>query len=479
MTAGRLPLSIKVPAVVIVFMAAVAVFVSERVLTRLAEAQTRHLGDLATVYLDGLASALADPVVREDVWEAFDILDRAAHTNAVLKPTQTVVADAEGRVIAASDPRAVPSWSRLPAPLQAIPAGGMRILAREGTALADARRELSSGGRTIGSVHATFDIAPLLAERRSVLLALVGTNALLTVLLAATAWLTVTRMMRPLGVLSAHLQAGAASRIEPVPSATVDAAPHEFRRLFGAFNEMAGAVRDREALSRQLADEERLASLGRLASGMAHEINNPLGGLFNAIDTLKAHGTRADVRQRTLELIERGLKGIRDVVRTALVTYRTDAAARALNSADIDDLRLLVEPEIRRKRLEVEWRNAGYEEVTVPASAVRQIVLNLLLNACAATPAGGAVAVEAKVEAGRFVVTVADTGGGMSPEARDVLVGPEGAVAPSTGGIGLWLVRRLVREVGGTVSVGIAEPTGTVIRVTIPTTSEEVLADVA
>ena len=48
---------------------------------------------------------------------------------------------------------------------------------------------------------------------------------------------------------------------------------------------------------------------------MAHEINNPLGGLFNAVDTLKQHGDRPDVRRRTLDLIERGLKGIRDVVR--------------------------------------------------------------------------------------------------------------------------------------------------------------------
>ncbi len=478
MTAGRLPLSVKIPAVVIVFMAAVAVFVSERVLTRLAEAQTRHLGDLATVYLDGLASALAGPVVREDVWEVFDILDRAGRTDALLKPTQTVVADAGGRVVAASDPRAVPSWSTLPAPLRAVPQGGTRIAERAGTTLTDARREISSGGTLVGSVYATFDIAPLLAERRSVLVALVATNALLTLILAATAWLTVTRMMRPLGVLSAHLRAGAAIRIEPIPAATVEAAPPEFRRLFGAFNEMAGAVREREALSRRLADEERLASLGRLASGMAHEINNPLGGLFNAIDTLKAHGARTDVRQRTLALIERGLKGIRDVVRATLVTYRTDGDARALKAADLDDLRLLVAPEIGRKRLVLDWCNAGYDEVAAPASAVRQIVLNLLLNACAATPEGGTVAVEARVEGRRLVVTIADAGTGMSASARAVLLGPE-ADAPAGGGLGLWLVRRLVREIAGTISVDAAEPTGTLVRVTVPLATEEALADVA
>ena len=47
---------------------------------------------------------------------------------------------------------------------------------------------------------------------------------------------------------------------------------------------------------------------------MAHEINNPLGGLFNAIDTLKRHGSHGGVRTKSIDLIERGLKGIRDVV---------------------------------------------------------------------------------------------------------------------------------------------------------------------
>ena len=92
MIALRLPMAVKIPLVVTVFMAAVAAFVSERVLTRFQEAQTKHLGDLAAIYLDGLASSLVDPVVREDVWETFDIVDRARQTHAGLKLTETVVA---------------------------------------------------------------------------------------------------------------------------------------------------------------------------------------------------------------------------------------------------------------------------------------------------------------------------------------------------------------------------------------------------
>ena len=210
---------------------------------------------------------------------------------------------------------------------------------------------------------------------------------------------------------------------------SLDKAPVEFRRLFEAFNGMAEAVREREALSRQLAEEERLASLGRLASGMAHEINNPLGGLFNAIDTLKEHGERGDVRRRTLDLIERGLKGIRDVVRTTLVTYRADRDVHSLKRADVDDLKLLVEPEARRKRLTLRWVNDGYDELPTPPSVVRQVLLNLLLNACRATPEGSQVAFEAHVEGPCFVATIEDMGPGLPVGCTERADGP-GEQAP-------------------------------------------------
>ena len=325
MSALRLPLSIKMPLVVTIFMAAVAIFVTERVLSRLEETQTRHLHDLATVYLDGLASALTDPVVRDDVWEVFDILDRARQTHAGMKPTETVVASADGRVLASSDPRSTPPWSRLPANFlpghAATRSGGdprKRWHRRRAT-----RPRLGRSNRRIRAC----DLRYCAAARRTTLGAgdaprhERGAHVGLCADCVAHGYTHDATDPRA-DTTSAGL--GAEHQVSPIPDRTVDRAPGEFRNLFGAFNELAAAVRDREVLSRQLAEEERLASLGRLASGMAHEINNPLGGLFNALDTLKEHGGRTDVRGRTIDLVERGLRGIRDVVRAALVTYRVD-----------------------------------------------------------------------------------------------------------------------------------------------------------
>ena len=482
MRTWRVPLSIKVPAVVLAFMALVAFFVSERVLSRLAEAQSRHLRDLATVYLDGLATALVEPVVREDVWEVFDILDRSRQTHAGLKPTLTVVATPEGRVLASSEPRLVASRSMLPASFLAGRSATPAVAIRDQQAQGVARRDLASGSQVVGSVHASFDITPLLAERRSVLMTLIATNGILTLALALTAWLTVRRMMRPIRVLATHLEAGVDHPVQPIPTHAVETAPGEFRRLFAAFNTMAQAVRERESLSRQLAEEERLASLGRLASGMAHEINNPLGGILNAVDTLKQHGGRAEVRGRTLDLIERGLKGIRDVVRTTLVTYRMDEGMpRSLQPEDVNDLKLLIGPEVARKNLGLTWSNAGYDELPVPASVVRQILLNLLLNACRATPDGGTVSLAVAVEDGFFVANVDDDGPGLGMRGRQFLERSDAPVSPASAGagLGLWMVRRLLKDVGGTVAVDAREPRGTSIRITIPIPREEVLADVA
>ena len=75
----RLPITARVPLIVTLFMMAVSIFTSERVLSRLIETQTRQIQALADVYLDGLALALVDSMVREDVWQVFDVLDRSQH----------------------------------------------------------------------------------------------------------------------------------------------------------------------------------------------------------------------------------------------------------------------------------------------------------------------------------------------------------------------------------------------------------------
>jgi signal transduction histidine kinase len=477
----RLPVTARVPLIVTLFMMAVSIFASERVLTRLIETQTRQVQALADVYLDGLALALVDSIIREDVWQVFDVLDRSRQRPRDVKPAETIVAGTDGSVIASSDPIRIPSQARVPTSyIERLSENG-RIVVVEEAKRAYVRREVVYENLRIGTIYAALDIAPLLAERREVLWTLILTNIALTVMLAGAAWFIVGRMMRPMRIVTDYLERSRSGQVAPIPEKLVAGAGREHQRTYAAFNRLASAVSEREAMGAQLAEEERLASLGRLASGMAHEINNPLGGLFNAIDTLKRHGADASVRNATIDLIERGLKGIRDVVRAALMSYRGERDDRTLNREDVEDLKLLISPEGRRRNVILRWRNELSGQVSLPATAVRQIILNLVLNACQASPRDSWTAVSIADTREAVVLEVEDTGAGMPPAALAMLTGTSDRPAPigKGTGLGLWMTNRLIRELKGSVSVERRSGGGTLITVSLPTRQELELSHVA
>jgi signal transduction histidine kinase len=477
----RLPITARVPLIVTLFMIAVSVFASERVLTRLVETQTRQIQALADVYLDGLALALIDSMIREDVWQVFDVLDRSRHGPGEIKPAETIVTGTDDIVIASSDPVRIPSQAQVPLLYTESLLQAGKVVVAEKEQRAFVRREVLYENLRIGSIYAALDIAPLLAERQRVLWALLLTNMALTLVLAGAAWFIVGRMMRPVHTLTRYLERSHDGQVSPIPQSVVASTSLDYKRPFEAFNRLAAAVAEREALDAKLAEEERLASLGRLASGMAHEINNPLGGLFNAIDTLKRHGTNAEARSATLDLVERGLKGIRDVVRAALMSYRAERDERQLGRDDVEDLKLLLSPEARRQGVALQWRNELLGRVALPANAVRQIILNLVLNACQATPRDSWVAVSVLETSRGVELGVEDTGPGMPPIAVEMLTGTGNKPAPisQSMGLGLWMTNRLIRELGGVVTVGRSAGGGALVAVSIPKRQEMELSHVA
>jgi signal transduction histidine kinase len=110
--------------------------------------------------------------------------------------------------------------------------------------------------------------------------------------------------------------------------------------------------------------------------------------MLNAIDTIQAHGSDPAVLQTSLDFLKRGLAGIRNVARAALVTYKGGADTHLLTQTDLDDLPFLVQHETGARRLRLDWHNRISEPLAIDGPAVRQITLNLLLNACAASPIG-------------------------------------------------------------------------------------------
>ncbi|MBK4722054.1 HAMP domain-containing histidine kinase [Azospirillum sp. YIM DDC1] len=462
------PLAITVPLLVAGLMTAVGSAISSSVLARLADDQEAQLRQLAGAHLGSLAVALAPHLARQDVWETFDVLDHARQAASVASTRLLIVTLPDAFVVAASDPMAYPVGTALP-PALAAHLDGADLAIDDGRGVAWSHRLIGTGDAPLGHILAEMDMAPLLAVRHEVLRTLVVTNAGLTLLLAAVGYGLVARLLRPLRILDAYVERIRSGSVEPIPARFIAEESSEFGRLFRRFNAMAAAMAEREALSARLADEEKLALLGRLASGMAHEVNNPLGGLLTAVDTLQRHGADDAVRHRSTALLERGLRGIGHVVRAALVVYKEPAGAGALSAADLDDLQFLIAHEAQRRRTRLIWDNRMPESVAVDGTAVRQMVLNLLLNACRASPPGAAVVLAATTSAMGVSITIRDEGPGLPMDMAEVLASRGTAPLPQGGrGLGLWTVGRLLDRVGGGVDIEVGPAGGTAITLTIP-----------
>ncbi|MGA7328935.1 MAG: HAMP domain-containing sensor histidine kinase [Rhodomicrobium sp.] len=475
---GYWPVTLKVPALVALFMIGISVVLSDRVMTRLAESQERHLAELSGAYLDGLSSSLQPAILQEDVWEVFDGLDRAKELYAGLDGVLTVVMNPDRRVIAASAPSTFPAGADVPAALLRRFQQGKAIQADYKAAKGYAYRELTVQDRPIGAIYTELDISRIMAERADARRALLVTNGLLTLGLAALGYLVVRRVIAPLNTLSQHLGHGIEGELKPVPDRLLGSSNSEFGYLLRRYNALAAALNERRQYAERLAENEKLASLGRVASGLAHEINNPLGGMLNTVSVLKRHGREPGVLAESIEILERGLQSIRDVVRATLLTYRSNLS-NILRRDDFEDLKLLIKPEIEKKALTLEWHNDLGADAALPATGLRHVTLNLLLNACAATERNGTVGFDAAIEGGKLAISVSDTGAGLPANFKEYLEAGDAAVPLERGrGLGLWIVKRSVMDMGGAIAVEHPASGGTIIRLGIPVGVRE-LKDVA
>jgi signal transduction histidine kinase len=211
------------------------------------------------------------------------------------------------------------------------------------------------------------------------------------------------------------------------------------------------------------------ALLAKLAAGLAHEVRNPLAGLLNAVSTLRRFGDDPAVRRDTLDLVERGLRSIGRVADTMLATYRPSAGRMRFFRDDLDDLQLLVTPEARRRHVTLDWRVDAMQPIAVDAEALRQALLNLLLNACKASGENGRVALIVIQSATETIFAIEDSGSGMPDSILAFLVdGAKTAPITSHKGLGLWMVVRLLEDLEGRIKVESRSGKGTRVSMRLP-----------
>lgn len=459
------PLTLKVPLIAAGMMVLVGIVASQQVMTSLGAVQEERLRELARLHVDGLTIALGPAVLRRDVWEVYDTLDRATQAMAGQRLILTVVADEAGKVIAASEPTRAPVDSDLASLLTGAQSVD-DIRMTEAAAHVRVLSDLAYQGRTVGKILSELDVSDLVAERQRVRVWLLAGNTVATLILAVGGYLAMRRMLRPVSDLAAHM-ARAEGAPEPIPPHRIPKGDTELGRLFQTFNAMTGAAAAKAEAERRLAERERFVSLGRLSSSLAHEINNPLGGLLNAADTIRTYADRPEVVRDSVELLDRGLRHLRDVARATLEQNRLDRQGLPLKPEDFDDLKLLFAPETSRLGQALEWQiDAKGPALTAhPAAPVRQIALNLLLNASTAAGEGGTVGCSLTERADGLCLTVWDTGNGLPPEAQARLLSDDEIT--QGGGVGLRIVRDLVRGLGGRIDY-FRKPERSIVQVVLP-----------
>jgi two-component system, OmpR family, sensor kinase len=331
--------------------------------------------------------------------------------------------------------------------------------------MAWAQREVQAGGRVVALVAVQLAFPELVEDRRALRMRLLVACALLAIIVAALASNLAQRMMAPVLDVAQTLEAAA---IRAADRAAAQRGS-EAERLRSALDLMLARVRTREELAARLAEHERATVLARLAATVAHEVRNPLAGMLTTIDTLRHFGDNPEVRRRSLDLLERALRQVEAVVRATLASYREGQPQRPVTREDLDDMKALVEPEARRNGVELAWDVRMDHPFRTDAVRLRQVVLNLLLNAVAATPAAGLVSLRALRDGPTLEVHVEDQAGGMPDPALQRL---EGAVTGGPGdGLGLEIAGRLAASLGGTFAIERCDR-GSRIRLRVPEMEE-------
>jgi PAS domain S-box-containing protein len=223
------------------------------------------------------------------------------------------------------------------------------------------------------------------------------------------------------------------------------------------------AIEQRQAA--QLQRMESLAVTGRLAAGVAHEINNPLQGIVAQLSLLAGELPESLRQGRRIVLIHDGIDRIAGIVRNLLQLHRPPPAGEESCAASsvISSLADMISSMAANQRIRLEVF-VGPPEMTIPmsANALTQVLLNLMLNAIDAMPKGGVIRIEARQTRQEVLVSVSDTGVGIPSEHRTRLFSPFFTTkGPKGTGLGLSVTHSLVTSAGGTIAVNDHEGGGT------------------
>lgn len=250
-------------------------------------------------------------------------------------------------------------------------------------------------------------------------------------------------------------------------------------RLVSETNETSGMIITFQDLTQIRSMEEsvrrkdRLAAVGRVGAGLAHEIRNPLGAMRGAIQVLESNTPKESIQSDLMSIILRESDRLNSII-TNFLSYARPKAGN-LSKIDIceavrDTFTLLRHsPDVKENHKLIDVLPAGPVTVYADSSQLKQIVWNLARNSISAMPEGGTLTTRVEtIPNSRVRLVFEDTGEGMSPEQVEQLFEPFSNSTSGGTGLGLSIVYQIIRDHNGTINVHSTEGEGTVITVELP-----------
>lgn len=258
----------------------------------------------------------------------------------------------------------------------------------------------------------------------------------------------------------------------------------EIGELGHAFNEMTRELADTSARVRELHQREieragQLATVGELASGVAHEIKNPVVGISNGLDLVQRRIGADPTLAPIMDEMTRQLSRIEYAVRDLLAFARP--ATPSLEPGDVNQIaqraRLLVGPAAERAGVRVELAlDPGLPAVMVDVELLRQALVNLMMNAVQATAAGDRVTLSTRSVEDGVAVSVSDTGRGIPPDDQGDVFKPFFTTRHNGTGLGLSITREIVERHGGRIELESRVGMGSTFVIVLPAEVAEVVA---
>ncbi len=237
-------------------------------------------------------------------------------------------------------------------------------------------------------------------------------------------------------------------------------------------------VTEARKLEREARVQQRLAAVGEMAAGIAHEIRNPLASMSGSIQILRHELPLTEEQSQLMDIVLRESERLNDTIRSFLAYARPQRNAIAMM-----DVRQVITDTATLLQNSSEFSEAHHIDVDVSGAdltyhadeaQIRQIVWNLATNGLRAMPHGGRLRLSVRrrepdtAEAGELVIAVQDEGIGIPPEELDGIFQPFRSAFIRGTGLGLSIVRRIVSDYGGEVQVTSERGAGTTVAVKLP-----------